>query len=124
MLSARTCRAVFVAGLDIDRGLFAQLGQISAHCRFHLAHEVVLLNILFYVFELRNAARNVLNYLEDYEALLGANWLGVLTGLQRKGLILEDFVELTALVLSKIPALCRGRAVTEILASWAKSPPA
>ena len=79
--SARTRRAVFVSGLDVNRGLVAQLGQIRAHRRFHLAHEVVLLNFLFNVFELRNAARNMLNYLQNYESLLGANWLGVLAGL-------------------------------------------
>ena len=41
-------------------------------------------------------------------SLLGADWLGVLAGLERKGLIFEHLCQLAAFEFAKVPTLCRS----------------
>src|SRR6185437_5450495 len=82
MLFRSGCGAILVSRLDINGGFITQFSQVLAHRRAGLGFKIILLYVVFNVFLLRNAARYVLQNLQDDVSLLREDWICHLSGLQ------------------------------------------
>ncbi len=103
--------AVNITRLDIDIGVFAQLGEIGAESGLKLLVVESILNLGEDVFQGRNAGLLVIDDFQDAVALLEAHHLGDLAGLHGKSLVLDFFCELAALEHAERAAIRGGRAV-------------
>ena len=84
------------AVVDVDRRLFAQLGEIFAQFWLHSLQKDSLFHLRLHLLEAGVPAKVMLCGLQDDESLLGADRLRVLTGIQGKGLISDLFCQLVA----------------------------
>src|ERR1700733_11035396 len=89
--------AVDKTWLDIDVGVLAQLGEISAESRLKLLVVKSVLNLREGVFHRRDASLLVINDFQDAVALLKAHYLGDLTSLHGKSFVLDFLCQLAAL---------------------------
>src|SRR5260370_27149426 len=106
---------VYVSGLDINVGLFAQFGEIGARARLQLLRVNGVFDLLGNLLEGRNTRGAVGVDFQNNETLFGPDHIRVLAWLQGERLVFKLFDQFAALEIAQLSAVCGSGPVGTLL---------